>query len=137
VESKSKSEDRKRSVSASISLKFRLDQRLMDKMTSSSMLYIMEEIANSLSTDLKTYNESKADKTTVLSIGVTAIDKLERVVKYFDKYPLFGVKSKNYSDWRTVYDLIVSKEHLTEQGRVKIKLIHSNMNNKRVFNNLD
>ena len=100
MESKSKSEDRKRSVSASISLKFRLDQRLMDKMTSSSMLYIMEEIANSLSTDLKTYNESKADKTTVLSIGVTAVDKLERVVKYFDKYPLFGVKSKNYSDWR-------------------------------------
>ena len=51
MESKPKSEDRKRSVSASISLKFRLDQRLMDKMTSSSMLYIMEEIANSLSTD--------------------------------------------------------------------------------------
>ena len=73
----------------------------------------------------------------MLSIGVTAIDKLERVVKYFDKYPLFGVKSKNYSDWRTVYDMIVSKEHLTEQGRVKIKLIHSNMNTKRVFNNLD
>lgn len=126
----------KRSVSASISLKFRLDQRLMDKMTSSSMLYIMEEIANSLSTDLKTYNESKADKT-VLSLSVTAIGKLERVVKYFDKYPLFGVKSKNYSDWRTVYHMIVSKEHLTEQGRVKIKLLHSNMNSKRVFNNLD
>ena len=57
VESKSKSDDRKISVSASISFKFRLDQRLMDKMTFSSMLYIMEEIANSLSTNLKTYNK--------------------------------------------------------------------------------
>lgn len=133
VESKLKSESINRSVSHNISLKFRLDQRLMDKMTSLSMLNIMEEIANSLSTNLKTYNVLKDDKTTMLSLSVTAIDKLKIVVNYFDKYPLFGVKEKNYSDWRTVYEMIVSKEHLTEEGIVKIKLIQSNMNSKRMF----
>jgi hypothetical protein len=42
VESKPKSDTRKRSRSESINLKFRLDQRSFDRPTSSSMLPLME-----------------------------------------------------------------------------------------------
>ena len=45
VESKPKSETRKRSISESVSLKFRLDQRAYDKPTSSNMLPFMENLA--------------------------------------------------------------------------------------------
>ena len=45
VESKPKSGTRKRSVSESVSLKFRLDQRAYDKPTSSNMLPFMENLA--------------------------------------------------------------------------------------------
>ena len=46
VESKPKSETRKRSISESVSLKFRLDQRSYDKLTSSYMLPFMENLAS-------------------------------------------------------------------------------------------
>lgn len=122
----------KRSVSQSISLKFRLDQRLNDKMTGLTMINIMEEIANCLSCNLKTYNLVKPYKTSVLSVNITAIDKLKTLVDYFDKYPLLGIKEKNFNDWKKVYFMVKAKQHLTPEGRVEIKLIQSNMNSRRI-----
>lgn len=55
VESKPKSDSRKRSVSEDVSLKFRLDQRSYDKPTSSSMLPFMEKLALFMSCTVKTY----------------------------------------------------------------------------------
>jgi LAGLIDADG endonuclease/Cytochrome c oxidase subunit III len=130
VESKPKSETRKRSISENISLKFRLDQRLYDKPTSSTMLFIMEEIAKCLSSSLDKHKTSKGDE--ILSITVTSIDKIKIIVNYFNKYSLLGTKYIDYSDWEKVYYMMINKEHLTEIGRSKIKLIKSNMNNKRI-----
>ena len=130
VDSRPKSETRKRSVSENISLKFRLDQRLYDKPTSSTMLSIMEEIAKSLSSNLNTYKTNKGDET--LSITVTAIDKLKTVVDYFSKYPLLGTKYLDFNDWVKAYYLMLSKDHLTESGRSIIRYIKSNMNKKRI-----
>ena len=130
VDSKPKSETRKRSVSENISLRFRLDQRLHDKPTSSTMLSIMEEIAKSLSSNLNIYKTNKGDET--LSITVTSIDKLKTVIDYFYKYPLLGTKCLDFIDWKKAYFLIISKDHLTEAGRLRIKLIKSKMNKKRI-----
>lgn len=55
VEAKPKSDTRKRSVSTSINLIFKLYQRLWDKSTSSSMLPIMEIIANFLMCNILRY----------------------------------------------------------------------------------
>ena len=135
VESKSKG-DNKKSVSSNISLKFRLDQRLIDKKTSLSMESIMENIAQSLSCNLLTYKKSKSDDN-ILSVYVSAIDKVKILVDYFNIYPLLGIKNKNFKDWEKVYYMILSKEHLTEKGIIEIKLIHSNMNSKRIHLNYD
>jgi hypothetical protein len=96
VESKSKG-DNKKSVSSNISLKFRLDQRLIDKKTSLSMESIMENIAQSLSCNLLTYKKSKSDDN-ILSVYVSAIDKVKILVDYFNIYPLLGIKNKNFKD---------------------------------------
>jgi hypothetical protein len=130
VESKPKSETRKRSVSENISLRFRLDQRLYDKPTSSTMSSIMEEIAKCLSSNLDKHKTSKGDE--ILSITVTSIDKLKLIVNYFNEYSLLGTKYIDYKDWEKVFYMIVNKEHLTETGRFEIKLIKSNMNTKRI-----
>ena len=135
VEAKPKSEG-KRSISHNISLKFRLDQRLIDKMTSLPMSSIMLEIANSLSCEVKTYNAAKNSRTTMLSLTVTAVDKLTVIINYFDKYPLLGLKGYNYNDWKKVYAMIISKQHLTTEGRTEIKLIQSNMNSRRTYTGL-
>lgn len=120
VESKPKSETRKRSVSESVSLKFRLDQRAYDKPTSSSMLPFMENLASFLRCTVKSYNSNKSHSE-VLSLSVASIDNLELLINYFSKYPLLGEKWDDYSKWSTVYYMIISKEHLTEKGKLDIR----------------
>ena len=128
VESKPKSETCNRSVSENISLKFRLDQRFFDKPNSSSMLPIMESLASFLSCKLSTYLlDSKSNQREVLSLSVTGINNLEFIVNYFNKYPLLGIKGKDFKHWEVVYHMILSKEHLTEGGRLKIRAIASEM----------
>ena len=108
VESKPKSETRKRSVSESVSLKFRLDQRSYDKPTSSYMLPFMENLASFLGCTVKSYNSNKSHSE-VLSLSVTSIDNLKLLMNYFSKYPLLGEKWDDYNKWSTVYYMIISK----------------------------
>ena len=119
VEGKPKSET-KRAISEHVTLKYRLDQRAYDKPTSSSMLPFMEKLGLFLDCSVKTYSSNKTN-TEVLSLTVSAIDKLKPIVNYFDRYPLIGNKLDDYNKWKVVYDMIVSKEHLTSAGRLKIK----------------
>ncbi len=120
VEGKPKSGEMKRSRSEHVTLKYRLDQRAYDRPTSSSMLPFMEKLALFLDCPVKTYSSNKTH-TEVLSLTVSAIGKLESLVNYFDKYPLIGDKLNDYKKWRIVYDMIIAKEHLTPEGRLKIK----------------
>ncbi len=120
VESKPKSDTRKRSVSESVSLKFRLDQRAYDKPTSSNMLPFMENLASFLKCTVKSYNSNKS-RSEVLSLSVASIDNIKLLINYFEKYPLLGEKWNNYNKWSTVYYMIISKEHLTEKGRLEIR----------------
>lgn len=119
VEGKPKTEDMKRARSEHVTLKYRLDQRTFDKPTSLSMLPFMEKLAIFLDCPVKTYiNNTQSE---ILSLTVSAIGKLEPLVNYFDKYPVIGEKLNNYIKWRIVYDMMIAKEHLTLEGRFKIK----------------
>lgn len=126
VEAKPKSDTRKRSVSNSISLKFRLDQQYLENEVSN--LNIMEELAKFLDCKLSIY-KNKTRK--VLSLNVTSLETIGFVIKYFNRYPLLGIKYKDFKDWEIIYNIMISKEHLTDEGRLKIKLIQYNMNSKR------
>lgn len=120
TEKKDKSETRKRSVSESISLRFRLDQRAYDKPTLSNMEPFMLELASCLSCNLVSY-ESKTGK--CLSISVSSINNIKVIIDYFDKYPLIGDKLNDYNKWKIVYNMVISKEHLSEEGRLKIRAL--------------
>lgn len=119
IESKAKSDTRKRSVSENVSLKFRLDQRSFDKSTSSSMRPFMEKLALFLSCNLKSYTNNMDSE--ILSVGVSSINSITFLVDYFNEYPLLGDKLKDYKKWEVVYGMILSKEHITDEGRLKIR----------------
>ena len=119
VESKPKSDSCKRSVSEHVTLKFRLDQRSYDKPTSSSMLPFMEKLALFMSCTVKSYINNTGSE--ILSLSVSSIDNLKLFISYFNKYPLLGVKYNDYKKWEVVYNMIISKEHLTDEGRFKIR----------------
>lgn len=89
------------------------------------MLDIMTKISIFLNVNILTINPNrKGVSKQVYTIEVPAINKLEIIVDYFDKYPLIGIKYLDYSDWKgkEAYYLVKSKDHLTLQGREQIKL---------------
>jgi hypothetical protein len=88
----------------------------------------MENIASFLSCKLSTYTiDPKSNPREILSLSIADLNNLEFIVNYFNKYPLLGVKGKDFKHWEIVYYMIISKEHLTEAGRLKIRAIASEM----------
>ena len=58
-------------------------------------------------------------------------DICEKVLVFFDKYPILGEKAKDYNDFSVVCGLMKSKVHLTKEGVAKIKKIKEGMNRGR------
>ena len=87
----------------------------------------MEEISKCFLCNLSEYNTLKSGQ--VLSISITSINKLKVIIGYFNVYSLLGIKYNDFLNWNEVYQMFINKEHLTLEGKQKIKLIKSNMNN--------
>lgn len=126
INPKPKSETRKRATNGSINLVFRIDQRLFDKATNSSLLPFMKELSQFLNCNLLTYNDNK-----VLSVSLTPLEKLNNLIIYFNKFPLLGIKGKDFKDWEKIYNMMIADEHLTESGKEIIKSLQANMNKNR------
>jgi hypothetical protein len=56
---------------------------------------------------------------------------LDKIIPYFNKYPIQGVKSQNFTDFVQVANLIQDKAHFTEAGYKEILSIKSGMNKGR------
>lgn len=86
-----------------------------------------------ITTDLR-ISKHNIDKTYWI-IEVTSLNKLNLLIQYLNNYPLLTAKRNDFDDWYKVYQLIVDKKHLSEDGKLLIKQIKSNMNkNREVFN---
>jgi uncharacterized protein YfkK (UPF0435 family) len=53
------------------------------------------------------------------------------VIPFFDLYPVLGVKKMDYNDFKNIYNIILSKDHLSPEGLALIQKIRKNMNDKR------
>jgi hypothetical protein len=58
-------------------------------------------------------------------------DIFDKIIPLFDKYPIKGIKALDYSDFKKVANIMLNKEHLTEQGLSRIQSIKSHMNLSR------
>ena len=58
-------------------------------------------------------------------------DLTEKILPFFEKHPIIGEKSKDFSDLCQVAELMKNKSHLTSEGLDKIRLIKSGMNRSR------
>lgn len=56
---------------------------------------------------------------------------INKVIPFFEEYPIIGVKAKDFEEFKQASILIKSKAHLTSEGLDKILLIKSGMNFKR------
>lgn len=58
-------------------------------------------------------------------------DIVLKILPFFDKYNIVGVKLQDYLDFKKVAELIKTKDHLTTLGLEKIKKIKEGMNKRR------
>ena len=58
-------------------------------------------------------------------------DNYERILPFFNKYPIISVKSQDFEDWTKVAKMIQTKVHLTNEGFDQIRLIRRGMNKGR------
>ena len=58
-------------------------------------------------------------------------DNYEKILPFFKKYHIIGVKSKDFEDWARVAEMIERKDHLTKEGFDQISQIRRGMNKGR------
>jgi hypothetical protein len=54
-------------------------------------------------------------------------DITTKIIPFFSKYPIKGIKSLDFSDFCKVAQKMENKDHLTEEGLNQIRLIKSGM----------
>ena len=58
-------------------------------------------------------------------------DIYDKIIPFFKKYPILGVKALDFSDFCKVAEMIKEKKHLTKEGLERIKKIKQGMNQGR------
>ena len=66
-----------------------------------------------------------------VKFDVTRYSDIEKIILFFDKYPIIGEKSKDFEDFKKVALLMQSKIHLTQEGFEEICKIKLGMNRGR------
>ena len=66
-------------------------------------------------------------------LHITKLEDLnEKVIPFFEKYKIIGIKSKDYSDFKKVAELMNNKAHLTSEGLEEIHNIKIGINKGRL-----
>ena len=92
--------------------------------------YLYEtEVTNTVTYE-KYFNYYVLNKSVILQITKT-FDNVNKIIPFFEKYPISGIKTLDFANFKEVAYIIKNKEHLTEKGYNKILEIKSNMNQKR------
>ena len=79
----------------------------------------MEDLALFLSCNLKSYTNNTNSE--ILTVSVSSLESVKFLVNYFNKYPLIGDKLNDFKKWEIVYNMLIKKEHLTDEGRLKFR----------------
>lgn len=89
-----------------------------------------EQLMNSITEFLNCGNLHK--KREVFEYQVSKfMDLTEKIIPFFNEYPILGQKSKDYEDFSKVAELMETKVHLTKEGVDKIREIKDKMNTGR------
>ena len=57
----------------------------------------------------------------------------DKIIPFFNKYPILGVKALDFADFSKVADLMKDKNHLNQKGLDKIRKIKAGMNRGRII----
>ena len=108
-------------VGSRVYLRFRLSQHTRD-------IQLMEQIIKYLGVG-RLVTDSRKPLVT-LDVGKFS-DLTQKIIPFFNEYPILGVKILDYLDWCKIANLISSNLHLTTEGFEQIRQIESGINRGR------
>lgn len=118
------SKDKTYKTGAHVALKFIITQHIRDA-------ELIKSLMNYFGPSVGKVTERK---TCVYFIVTKIVDITEKILPFFEKYPLLSTKQKDLSDFCEVASLMKTKVHTTAEGLDQIRLIKSGMNRGRVHN---
>lgn len=106
-----------------VQLRFRISQHSRD-------IRLMEKIVEYLGSG-KIYKYSGKSAVSLSIVDFT--DITNKIIPFFTKYPIIGIKLYDYLDWCKIHSLMIKRYHLTVEGVISIREIKSGMNRGRKF----
>ena len=108
-------------VGARVQLRFKISQHSRDTLLMESLIKYLDcgNIYTKSSSAVIDYEVKKYS------------DIAEKIIPFFNKYPLQGTKKQNFEDFCKVASLMKSEAHLTKSGLEEIRIIKSGMNVQR------
>lgn len=109
------------STGSQVELVFQITQHIRDKLLLISLIDYLgcgryRERTGGLAGDFVVYKSS---------------DLIEKIIPFFETYPIVGVKAKDFENFKQVANIVKSSAHLTTEGIKQIKQIQAGMNSKR------
>ncbi len=76
-------------------------------------------------------NKQKANRQAQVQFHVTNIEDIkEKIIPFFEKHPLI-VKDKTFQLWKEALEVILSGQHRTKEGLLKVAVIRDQMNRRK------
>ena len=126
--------------------KFSLEQRMIYPKTNESYNLILNKICLALNVKLHSRIRENASptlrgpgrvKNSYYIIRVENQNSIKLLIDYLDTYPLLSSKNLDFLCWKIVYNLVISKNHMTVEGRKIVSEQKSQMNDSRTYFNWD
>jgi hypothetical protein len=114
-----------------ISCRLRIEQRVLDPITSASYFDILNQICLFLNCNLLT----KTKHGDYYIVYASNEKSLRIILDYFNKYPLFSSKYLDYKDWEKVVNYKLNRTCFNEDISKLIIELKAGMNtNRKIFN---
>lgn len=95
--------------------------------------YFLEQLRLRPNNNLHKYIYDSEERQTCLLQIKNYSDIVNKIIPFFYKYPLLGIKNLDFADFKKVAELMKNKEHLTYEGITKIIKIVERMNLDRSY----
>ena len=116
-----------------VSLRFTIKLHYREEDLIKGLVNYFNSLTHNNDSSKKMYNyiyKSEKDKS-ISFIFTKFSDIIDIIIPFFDKYPILGIKSLDFADFKKVAEIVKNKKHLTTEGYNEVVKINSTMNQRR------
>jgi LAGLIDADG endonuclease len=107
-----------------VSLRFLLDQKDEEA--------VLKDIRNLIGFGKVSCRSLKSRK--IFRYSLHSLKNSKKIIDYFNNHPLKTTKIYSFKIWTRIYNMLINKEHLSNEGLIKIKVLRTNMNKYTIAN---